>query len=405
MRDYPSKVSINVSSPFRIVTQDGAARTGRLTLPRGEVTTPVFMPVGTQASVKSLDPTDLTELGAEIVLANTYHLMLRPGADLIEKMGGVSHFMRWEKPVLTDSGGFQVFSLAQHRKLSKAGVTFRSHIDGSYHDLSPERAVQLQAQFGSDIIMALDVCVGYDADTAAQQEAMELTHLWLPRNLAAFNEHIDITAPVRPLLFGICQGGFDIARRAHSARVVSDSVVDGLAIGGLSVGEPKDVMAEMLASSISELDPARPRYLMGVGSPEDLWNAVAAGVDMFDCVLPTRVARRGALYTPDGRVIVTSQRFRDLDEAVDPDCDCYTCRTFSAAYLHHLFRTKELLAYRLASIHNLRFLMREMAAIRAAIHSGTFAAEHRAFLARYQVANQAVAAEQRARYRQRQTRP
>ncbi|CAN5354930.1 tRNA guanosine(34) transglycosylase Tgt [soil metagenome] len=395
---------MDVSSPFRIVAQDGPARTGWLSLPRGEVQTPVFMPVGTQASVKSLDPPDLTGLGAEIILANTYHLMLRPGADLIENLGGVSHFMRWDKPVLTDSGGFQVFSLAQNRKLNEEGVAFRSHIDGSLHELSPERAVKMQAQFGSDIIMALDVCVGYDAGESAQRDAMELTHRWLPRNLTSFGEHIDIHEKGRSLLFGICQGGFDASRRSVSARVVNDSPVDGCAIGGLSVGEPKDVMAEMLESSISALDSARPRYLMGVGSPEDLWNAVAVGVDMFDCVLPTRVARRGALYTADGRVIVTSQRYATLDQSLDSDCDCYTCQTFSVAYLHHLFRTKELLAYRLGSIHNLRFLMRQMEAMRSAIRQGVFDSEHKAFIERYQVANQAVAAEQRARYRQRQAR-
>jgi queuine tRNA-ribosyltransferase len=265
--------------------------------------------------------------------------------------------------------------------------------------------VKLQCQFGSDIIMALDVCVGFDADEAAQRQAMELTHRWLPRNLASFNDGIDINVQVRSLLFGICQGGFDSCRRAASARAIADSPVDGCAIGGLSVGEPKEVMAEMLASSVSGLDTGRPRYLMGVGSPEDLWNAVSVGVDMFDCVLPTRVARRGALYTPEGRVIVTSSRFATMDAPVDSECDCYTCRTFSVAYLHHLFRAKELLTYRLGSIHNLRFLMRQMETIRAAIQVGTFERERRAFLSRYQVADQSVAAEQRARYRQRQTRP
>lgn len=260
-------------------------------------------------------------------------------------------------------------------------------------------------QFGSDIVMALDVCVGYQASNSAQRDAMELTHRWLPRNLTSFGDHIDMNRTRRSLLFGICQGGFNAERRSISARVIADSPVDGCAIGGLSVGEPKDVMADMLESSIAELDSARPRYLMGVGSPEDLWNAVAVGVDMFDCVLPTRVARRGALYTSDGRVIVTSQRYATLDRPVDPDCDCYTCRTFSVAYLHHLFRTKELLAYRLGSIHNLRFLMRQMDAMRAAIQQGVFDSQHRAFIDRYQVADQAVAAEQRARYRQRQTRP
>lgn len=396
---------MRASSPFRIISQDGRARIGFLSLPRGAVHTPVFMPVGTQASVKALDPADLEALGAEIVLANTYHLMLRPGADLIERLGGVSHFMRWEKPVLTDSGGFQIFSLARNRTLTEDGVTFRSHIDGSLHQLTPERAVKLQAQFGSDIIMALDVCVGYATDDPAQRDAMDLTHRWLGRNLDSFREHVNVDQPRCPLLFGICQGGFDSRRRSMSAREISSSPVDGCAIGGLSVGEPKEEMAEMLDSSIAELDIERPRYLMGVGSPEDLWNAVAVGVDMFDCVLPTRVARRGALYTAHGRVIVTASRFANLDEPIDPGCDCYTCRTFSVAYLHHLYRTRELLAYRLGSIHNLRFLMRQMEAMRVAIAEGCFASRRSEFLAGYQVTNQSVAAEQRARYRQRHTRP
>lgn len=394
-----------MSSTFRIISQNDRARTGVLTLPRGEVQTPVFMPVGTQAGVKALDPADLTGLGAQIVLSNTYHLMLRPGAELIEKLGGVSHFMRWDKPVLTDSGGFQVFSLAQNRKLNEEGVEFRSHIDGSVHHLSPERAMTLQAQFGSDIIMALDVCVGYETSPAAQQEAMELTHRWLPRNVESFGQQIDTSEPVRPLLFGICQGGFNEANRALSAREIASQPVDGCAIGGLSVGEPKDEMAAMLDASISELDAQRPRYLMGVGSPEDLWNAVGAGVDMFDCVLPTRVARRGALYTPQGRVIVTARRYACIDEPIDPSCDCYTCQTFSVAYLHHLYRTRELLAYRLGSIHNLRFLMRQMDAMRHAIAEGNFELRRHEFLSAYRVADQNVAAEQRARYRSRQSRP
>jgi len=388
-----------VKAQLTIEGTDGRARAGRLTLPRGDVLTPAFMPVGTQATVKSLDPHDVRGVGAQIVLANTYHLMLRPGADLIERFGGVSHFMRWEGPVLTDSGGFQIFSLAANRKLSDEGVTFHSHLDGSRHELSPERAVALQIQFGSDVTMALDVCAGYGATEREQIEAMRLTHDWLPRNIAAFAE--EAARREHPgALFGICQGGFDPNRRAESARFLADLPVDGCAIGGLSVGEPKDVMAEMLDVSVEPLPTEKPRYLMGVGSPEDLWNGVAAGVDMFDCVLPTRVARRGALYTPDGRISITAARYRELDEPVDAECDCYTCQTYSAAYLHHLFRAKELLGYRLATIHNLRFIQRQMETMRAAILSGTFASAFSDFHARYQPANQVVAAEQRARYRQ-----
>jgi queuine tRNA-ribosyltransferase len=358
------------------------------------------MPVGTQAAVKALDPSDLRATGSQIVLANTYHLMLRPGADLIEQLGGVSHFMRWEGPVLTDSGGFQVFSLAGQRKLNSNGVTFRSHLDGSRHELTPERAISLQRQFGSDITMTLDVCVGYGATDGEQLEAMRLTHEWLPRNVAAFREPRE-GIDHRSVLFGICQGGFSEDRRRSSAAFLADADVDGCAIGGLSVGEPKEVMAMMLEASISALPSDRPRYLMGVGSPEDLWNGVAAGVDMFDCVLPTRVARRGAVYVATGRVNLTSSRCRSIDEPIEPDCDCYTCRGFSVAYLHHLFRAQELLAYRLATIHNLRFVHREMEKIRAAIATGTFDDARSWFLERYRPANQRVAAEQRARYRQR----
>ena len=367
-------------------------------LPRGTVETPVFMPVGTQASVKALDPGDLTAVGTEIILANTYHLMLRPGGDVLEGLGGVSHFMRWDRPLLTDSGGFQVFSLANSRTVNESGVTFRSHLDGSRHELTPERAITLQHQFGSDITMALDVLAGYDADDAEQRRAMDLTHRWLPRNVQRFRE-LHPTGPASGLLFGICQGGFDGTRRGESASIVASSGVDGLAIGGLSVGEPKAIMAEMLDASIECLPPEYPRYLMGVGSPEDLWNGVAAGVDMFDCVLPTRVARRGALYTDDGRVDITAARFKSVDAPVDPECDCPTCRTFSAAYLHHLFRAEELLAYRLGSIHNVRFLHRQMESMRRAIESGGFNAARRTFLERFRPANQQVAAEQRERYR------
>jgi queuine tRNA-ribosyltransferase len=386
------------TAAFQLLQTDGRARRGRLALPRGVVETPVFMPVGTQASVKSLDPADLYGIGCEILLANTYHLMLRPGADVIERLGGVSRFMRWERPVLTDSGGYQVFSLASNRRLSEAGVTFRSHIDGARHELSPERAIAIQRQLGSDISMALDVLAGFDATDAEQHEATRLTHAWLPRNIAEFRQRWQ--GVERPgLLFGICQGGFDAQRRSDSADIVAASAVDGCAIGGLSVGEPKDVMAEMLESSISRLPSARPRYLMGVGSPEDLWNGVAVGVDMFDCVLPTRVARRGALYLPTGRVDVAAARFRERDEPIDAACDCYTCRTFSLAYLHHLFRAGELLSYRLATIHNLRFIHRQMEAMRAAIETGTFAAARASFLAAYEPADQSVAASQRERRR------
>lgn len=383
---------------FVLEATDGRARVGRLSLPRGEVRTPAFMPVGTQASVKSLDPDDIRSTGSQIILANTYHLMLRPGPDALQKLGGVSRFMRWGGPVLTDSGGFQVFSLAGSRKLTDEGVVFRSHLDGSQHLLTPEIAMELQFKFGSDITMALDVLAGFDDSESAQVDAMRRTHAWLPRNSKRFRELHESDSP-RGLLFGIAQGGFDANRRQESAAFVAASDIDGCAIGGLSVGEPKETMAEMLDASISGLPDDRPRYLMGVGSPEDLWNGVAAGVDMFDCVLPTRVARRGALFTREGRIDITAARYKVLDEPIEADCDCYACQTFSAAYIHHLFRARELLAYRLASIHNVRFLVRQMEQMEDAIRRGAFAAERRAFIDTYQPANQRIAAEQRAKHR------
>lgn len=387
---------------FTILAHDSRtrARLGILHTRRGDVRTPAFMPVGTQASVKSLTPAEVRSTGTDIILANTYHLMLRPGLAVLQAAGGIQRFMAWDGPILTDSGGFQVFSLAQRRVVSEHGVTFRSHIDGSPWELTPESALDLQIGFGSDIIMPLDELVGYESDERKQVEAMERTHRWLRRAVGYWAAHEAVRdQATRPLLFGIAQGGFDAARRRESAAFLRDLPLDGSAIGGLSVGEPKDVMWEMLDASIEVLPPERPRYLMGVGSPEDLWRGVAAGVDMFDCVHPTRVARRGALFTPDGRIDVTSSRFRTDFGPVDETCDCPTCTTFTAAYLHHLFRARELLAYRLGTIHNLWFIQRQMARIRAAIARGTFAEEMRAFLDRYRPANSAAAEEQRLRHR------
>lgn len=386
---HPNSQDVDAeSSGFTVIASDNSshARTGKLHTRRGTVQTPAFMPVGTQASVKSLTPEEVRETGAEIILANTYHLMLRPGADIIEAAGGLHAFMGWSRPILTDSGGFQVFSLAPIRKIEETGVSFRSPINGSSHQLTPERAIELQLAFGSDIIMPLDDVAGFDSDDCRQREAMGRTHRWLGRAVEHFEFQVQIENAGRPLLFGIAQGGFSAERRCESAATIAGLPIDGLAIGGLSVGEPKALMAMLLEASISELPLDRPRYLMGVGSPEDLWTCVAAGVDMFDCVHPTRVARRGALFTLDGRVNVTTSRFRDEHGPVDPTCDCLTCRSFSAAYLHHLFRARELLAYRLASIHNLRFMQRQMTAIRSSIVDGTFEAANREFLRRYRPA-------------------
>lgn len=356
------------------------------------------MPVGTQASVKALSPDDVLATGAKILLANTYHLMLRPGADVLNVVGGLHQFMSWPGAILTDSGGFQVFSLSHRRKVTEHGVTFRSHIDGSQRDMTPESVIDLQLTFGSDIIMPLDELVGFDSTEEQQRHAQEQTHRWLERAVDHFADRVRDSAGAPPYLFGIAQGGFVAALRQESAERIATTEVDGYAIGGLSVGEPKEIMAEMLDASISRLPESGPRYLMGVGSPEDLWLGVAAGVDMFDCVHPTRVARRGALFTLDGRVNITRTRYAQQTGPLDPDCDCYACQHFSAAYLHHLFRTQELLAYRLGSIHNLRFVQRQMEAMQTAIQSGTFYHCMIQFLERYQPADLERAALERQRW-------
>jgi len=386
------------AAPFKVLSVDGltGARRAVLTTRRGTVQLPAFMPVGTQATVKSLSPDEVRRTGAEILLANTYHLMLRPGVDIIEAAGGLHQFMAWNGPILTDSGGFQVFSLAHRRIVTEQGVDFRSHIDGSTHRLTPERAIELQFGFGSDIIMPLDEVAGYDSDAQTQRLAMERTHRWLDRAVNRWQQDARRLPHTRsPLLFGIAQGGFDPSSRRESAAFVAAAAVDGCAIGGLSVGESKEVMAEMLAESISELPADRPRYLMGVGSPEDLWKCVALGIDMFDCVHPTRVARRGGLFTLDGRLNVTNARFQRAFEPIDPTCDCETCTTYTAAYLHHLFRTRELLGYRLATIHNLRFMQRQMELIRNSIEDGSFKRAINTFLERYRAADAVAAQEQR----------
>jgi queuine tRNA-ribosyltransferase len=315
-----------------------------------------------------------------MILANTYHLMLRPGLDILAAAGGLHRFMSWDGPMLTDSGGFQIFSLAGNARVRESGVTFRSHIDGSQWDLSPEACIGLQLGWGSDIVMALDHLVGLPADHAAVLDATDRTHRWLDRCVAAFD---DLGGRERGALFGICQGGMDPQLRRQSAAAIATADVSGCAIGGLSVGEPKPVMAEMLEIVTEVLPKDKPRYLMGVGSPEDLWMGVARGVDLFDCVLPTRLARNGALFTPAGRVNIKQRRFAAMYEPLDPNCDCDACGQFSAAYVHHLFRAKEILGLRLASVHNLRFLAREMEAIRGAIERNAFAPAHAAFLERY----------------------
>ena len=352
-------------SIFTLEKTEGEARAGVLHTRQGDVPTPVFMPVATQGSVKALDPADLTEIGARMVLGNTYHLYLRPGVGVIEALGGLSRFMGWQGPVLTDSGGFQGFSLEHLREITEDGILFTSHVDGSLHNFTPEVVVEYQERMGSDLIMPLDVCAPSTANREAVEEAVQWTGRWADRSLKAW-------AKRDQALFGIVQGGLLPDLRERAATQITSLGFSGYAIGGLSVGESKDQMYEVTASTTKLLPKNTPRYLMGVGSPEDLVEAVATGVDMFDCVLPTRIARNGSLLVGTGRVNIDKAPFRSSDGPIESGCDCYTCKTFPAAYVHHLFRAKELLAYRLASIHNLRFVLRLMEEMRRAILQGTF---------------------------------
>lgn len=363
------------------------ARAGMLTTPHGAVPTPAFIPVGTQATVKSLTPEELVSLGATIILGNTYHLYLRPGIEVIEKLGGLHRFMNWSGPLLTDSGGYQVFSLAHLCQVSDEGVRFRSHIDGSEHFLTPELAIQFQEALGADIIMTLDECPPYGIDFDAVKEAMERTHRWAQR----------CRSSQRPdqALYGIVQGGIFTELRRHSANCLTSLGFDGYAIGGLSLGEAKEVTKTVVEETVAFLPEDKPRYLMGVGSAEDLLEGVSRGIDIFDSALPTRIARNGGLFTRRGRIIIKNARFGDCDRPIDEGCDCYTCRNFSAAYLHHLFRCEELLAYRLATIHNLRFIMRLMEEMRKRILDGSFPSFKESFLANYEPTDEEVRLSQR----------
>ena len=365
------------SSPFFTVqSTSGSARAGVLHTPHGAIDTPVFMPVATQGSVKTLDPADLARIGAGMVLANTYHLYLRPGVDVIRGFGGLHRFMAWDGPVLTDSGGFQGFSLQHLRELDEEGILFKSHLDGSLHRFTPEAVVEHQTGIGADIVMPLDVCEPGGAERDAVEGSVRRTLRWARRSL-------DARTGVGQALFGIVQGGVFADLREMSAAETAAMDFPGYAIGGLSVGESKAEMYDVTELTAGLLPEDRPRYLMGVGSPEDLVESVARGIDMFDCVLPTRIARNGSLYTGEGRVNVYTARFRAVDSPVDEGCDCYTCRTFPAAYLCHLFRAKELLAYRLATVHNLRFVLRLMEQMREAIVEGRFESFRRAFADRF----------------------
>jgi len=352
------------------------ARLGKLHTPHGVIETPVFMPVGTQATVKAMTPEELKENGAEIILSNTYHLYLRPGAELIKEAGGLHKFMNWDRPILTDSGGFQVFSLGPLRKVSEEGVTFKSHLDGSTHLMSPEKAVEIQMALGADIIMAFDECAPYPCTHEYAEAALDRTTRWAARCKDAHMR--DDQA-----LFGIVQGSMYRDLRERSIRELVNLDFPGYGIGGLSVGEPKPLMYEVLDYSVPLLPADKPRYLMGVGSPDCLIEGVMRGVDMFDCVLPTRIARNGTVMTSGGRVVIknadNARDFRPLDE----ECSCYTCRNYSRAYLRHLFKAEEILGLRLTTIHNLHFLLTLMKKVREAIFNDTLPELRNEFFTKY----------------------
>jgi len=368
---------------FELIATDGAARAGRLTTGNGVVVeTPIFMPVGTRAAVKALAPDDLRAAGAQIVLANTYHLFLRPGHDLVRELGGLHRFMGWDRAILTDSGGFQVWSLSKLRKITDAGVEFRSPIDGSPHFLSPEIAVEVQQALGADIIHPLDECLAYPVSRFDAERSLALTMRWAARSKAA---HAGARATSQAM-FGIVQGGADADLRRQAARATVDLGFDGYAIGGMAVGVPKPAMYELTELVASLLPPGQPRYLMGVGKPDDLVQSVARGVDMFDCVLPTRNARNGQAFTADGPVTLKQARYIRDGAPLDAGCDCYACRSFSRAYLRHLFMAGELLAYRLLTLHNVTFFLRLASEMRAAIVAGAFGPFQARFFSRYPVA-------------------
>lgn len=358
---------------FRVLYKDGRARVGEFFTPRGVLKTPLFMPVGTQGTVKAMLHSFLKEIGAEIILANTYHLYLRPGVEVIRRVGGLHSFTGWDGPILTDSGGYQVFSLAKGRfpgrrtgvKVSDDGVEFRDHLAGDTHFFTPETVIEIQEVFGSDIIMPLDECVDFGTDKGYARRSLERTLSWLDRS-------IKVKSGEDQALFGIVQGAFFEDLRKESALRTVERELPGYAIGGLSVGEPKDVMYEMTDIVCELLPEDKPRYLMGVGKPEDILRAIGMGVDMFDCVVPTRNARTGTLYTSEGVLDIRHKKYRTDTSPIDPRCDCYTCRNFSRAYLRHLFIAGEISAYVLNTIHNLRFYLRMMEEVKEAIKEGRF---------------------------------
>ena len=361
---------------FDLLGSDGLARRGRLHLRRGVVETPVFMPVGTYGTVKAMTPEELQGLGAQIVLGNTFHLMLRPGTDVIREHGGLHGFMHWPGPILTDSGGFQVFSLAELRKLSEEGVRFRSPVNGDAVFLSPEISMRVQTDLDSDVVMAFDECPPYPATESEARQSMELSMRWARRSRDAFRDLDNPNA-----LFGIVQGGTHLGLRLESAAALRDIGFDGYAVGGLAVGEPADERNAVLDALTPHLPADRPRYLMGVGTPGDIVEAVLRGIDMFDCVMPTRNARNGHLFTSQGVVKIRNAAHQHDTGPLDPACDCYTCRHYSRSYLRHLDRCNEILGARLNSIHNLHYYLHLLRRIRAAIEAGDYARFAAAFLA------------------------
>lgn len=348
---------------FTLLKTSGQARRGRLMTYHGPIETPIFMPVGTKATVKGMTPEELESSGAQIILGNTYHLHLRPGEDIVHELGGLHKFMNWKKPILTDSGGFQVFSLSGLRKLTEEGVEFRSHLDGAKHFISPEKSMEIQMKLQSDIIMAFDECPPYPADESFLRQSMDMTYRWLIRSKNAMTRS-------ESLLFGIAQGGLSEKLRAESIEMITSVDLPGYALGGLSVGEPIPLMYDLVRFAAPKMPVHKPRYLMGVGTPLDLINAVDAGIDMFDCVLPTRVARNGTLYTWSGKVSIKREQYKRDPRPLDEKCDCYTCKNFSRAYLRHLFYAGEILSSRLNTIHNLHFYLTLMTRVRTAIEEG-----------------------------------
>lgn len=369
---------------FQLIKTDAQcrARAGRLTTDHGEILTPIFMPVGTQATVKTLAPDELRQIGAQIILNNTYHLYLRPGSDLILQAGGLHRFANWDRPILTDSGGYQVFSLASLNKVTEEGLKFQSHLDGSYHFFSPEGVVKIQRALGPDIMMVLDECVPYPCTYEYALESNELTLQWARRSRTTFQE----TEPCHgynQALFGIIQGSIFADLRRRCIQGLLDMDFPGYAIGGLSVGEPKSAMFEMTDVCTELMLADRPRYLMGVGKPEDLLEGIELGVDMFDCVMPTRNARNGTLFTSRGPLVIKNALYKEDFRAPDSDCNCYTCQHFSRAYLRHLFQAREILVLRLASLHNVHFYLKLMSGARAAIMAGDFLSWKKQFLNHY----------------------